>query len=103
MANSLLSAKVIREVHDHCKERLRDIHSDLGNSLMQDGVPPMHQLMSERQQWEKLAGMRAMNDPRFWTDPRAMQDWEKLAQRFGNPPLRQELQPAPQLPPGPRF
>ena len=60
----------------------------LAEALMEDGYPPFHEPLSEREQYEQLIAMRDSNDPEFWGNPEAVTELAKLSARFGHPPRR---------------
>jgi len=61
------------------------------------GYPAGAEPTDPYRQYQTLVALRGAGDPRFWKNPEAQKDIEKLSQRFGAPPLLpvpQGLQPA---------
>ncbi len=86
---SRLSGKRWNRIEDAIVERAMRVYGPDGileEKLLMDGFPPFHEPLSERDQYYNLLGLRSANSDLYWNDPKAVQTFARLAQRFGPPP-----------------
>jgi len=85
MKQSDVSADVFNEISDEATAYYEELVDFLMDQLLASGHPPFTEVLTPREQYEKLDAQRMMGDPAFWQNPDAQAAYEALRLQFAPP------------------